>query len=130
MPNLVDVTYGRTGESVAIDRLGMREMQARAFAAREVFVATMGGADFRLGIRVFRLQVDHQHALRHADLDRGEPDPIGVIHRLEHVGDERLQFLVEGLDGRGNGLQPGVRHFEDFADGHAAQISTTAPNDK
>lgn len=32
--NVVDVTYGRTGESVHIDGLGMREMQQRVFAQR------------------------------------------------------------------------------------------------
>lgn len=35
MPNLVEVTYGRTGKSTNTDALGMREMQARAFAARD-----------------------------------------------------------------------------------------------
>ncbi|MCI5143088.1 MAG: ATP-dependent helicase, partial [Candidatus Electrothrix sp. ATG1] len=34
MPDLVNVTYARTGQSIATDALGMREMQARAFAAR------------------------------------------------------------------------------------------------
>lgn len=33
MPDLVNVTYARTGRSIAIDSLGMLEMQARAFAA-------------------------------------------------------------------------------------------------
>ena len=84
---------------------------------------------FRIGI--VGLQVDHEDALRHADLDRGEADTLGGIHRLEHVGDERLQFLVEAFDGIGNGLQPGVRHFEDFADGHmGAQISISVRNGK
>lgn len=35
MPNLIDVEYQRTGESLAVDKLGMREMQARAFEARD-----------------------------------------------------------------------------------------------
>ncbi|TWU44935.1 hypothetical protein Q31b_01060 [Novipirellula aureliae] len=35
MPNLVDVTYAQTGKSLSTDNLGMREMQARAFAARD-----------------------------------------------------------------------------------------------
>ena len=35
MPNLVDVTYARTGESTKIDGLGMRDMQRKAFAARD-----------------------------------------------------------------------------------------------
>ncbi|GAW87722.1 conserved hypothetical protein [Bathymodiolus platifrons methanotrophic gill symbiont] len=34
MPNLVDVTYAQTGESTATDNMGMREMQASAFEAR------------------------------------------------------------------------------------------------
>lgn len=34
MPNLVEVTYSQTGQSLATDRLGMREMQARAFEQR------------------------------------------------------------------------------------------------
>jgi len=34
MPNLVDVSYAQTGESLATDRLGMREMQRRAFEMR------------------------------------------------------------------------------------------------
>lgn len=33
MPDLVNVTYARTGRSIATNSLGMREMQARAFAA-------------------------------------------------------------------------------------------------
>lgn len=35
MHNLVDVTYAQTGKSTTTDRLGMREMQAKAFAARQ-----------------------------------------------------------------------------------------------
>lgn len=34
MPNLVDVTYAKTGKSLAVNDMGMREMQARAFDAR------------------------------------------------------------------------------------------------
>ena len=35
MPNLVEVNYGQTGRSTNTNALGMREMQARAFAARD-----------------------------------------------------------------------------------------------
>ena len=35
MPDLVNVTYAQTGKSLAVDHLGMRDMQARAFAARD-----------------------------------------------------------------------------------------------
>lgn len=35
MPNIVEVEYAQTGESTSIDKYGMREMQARAFSARD-----------------------------------------------------------------------------------------------
>lgn len=35
MPNLVDVSYAQTGHSLSTNTLGMREMQARAFEARD-----------------------------------------------------------------------------------------------
>ena len=34
MPNLVNVTYAQTGQSLATNKMGMREMQARVFEAR------------------------------------------------------------------------------------------------
>ena len=34
MPNLIDVEYKQTGKSLATDKMGMREMQARAFEKR------------------------------------------------------------------------------------------------
>ncbi|MDE3016270.1 MAG: ATP-dependent helicase [Pseudomonadota bacterium] len=35
MPDIVHVTYAQTGESTKIDRMGMREMQERAYEARD-----------------------------------------------------------------------------------------------
>lgn len=35
MPNLIEVSYGQTGQSTNTDALGMREMQARAYAQRD-----------------------------------------------------------------------------------------------
>lgn len=35
MPNIVDVTYHQTGESTKLNSMGMREMQARAYEARD-----------------------------------------------------------------------------------------------
>lgn len=35
MPNIVDVTYAQTGESTKINSMGMREMQERAYSARD-----------------------------------------------------------------------------------------------
>jgi len=44
MPNLVEVNYERTGRSTNTDALGMREMQARAFAARDAqHIFVLGG---------------------------------------------------------------------------------------
>ena len=34
MPNIVDVTYAQTGKSTSTNQYGMREMQERAFEAR------------------------------------------------------------------------------------------------
>lgn len=34
MPNIVDVTYAQTGKSTSTNQFGMREMQERAFEAR------------------------------------------------------------------------------------------------
>ena len=54
----------------------------------------------RLALFLDRLhQVDHQHAPGHPDLDCSEPDPGGFVHRLEHVGDQRRQRLVEAFNG-------------------------------
>ena len=36
MPNLVEVNYQQTGRSTHTDELGMREMQARAYAAADI----------------------------------------------------------------------------------------------
>ena len=85
----------------------------------DVFVPVMI-AWLGLRILVLGLEIDHQHALGHADLDRGKADAGRGIHRFEHVGDELVQFVVElvGFDLRRHGLEPGVRHFEDFADSH------------
>ena len=35
MPNIVDVAYAHTGESLKTSALGMREMQERAYAKRD-----------------------------------------------------------------------------------------------
>ncbi|WP_010654204.1 DEAD/DEAH box helicase [Fluoribacter dumoffii] len=35
MPNIIDVTYSQTGQSTKINQMGMREMQERAFLARD-----------------------------------------------------------------------------------------------
>ena len=35
MPNIVDVTYAQTGESTKVNEMGMRDMQEKAYAARD-----------------------------------------------------------------------------------------------
>ncbi|MFA5040725.1 MAG: DEAD/DEAH box helicase [Bdellovibrionales bacterium] len=35
MPNIVDVTYAQTGQSTSVNTMGMREMQERAYSARD-----------------------------------------------------------------------------------------------
>src|SRR5690606_4772710 len=53
-----------------------------------------------------------------ADLVGGEADPHRHVHRLEHVGDERAQGIVEDADLRG--MLPQHRRAEqvDREDGH------------
>ena len=66
------------------------------------------------------LQVHHQQALGHADLDRGEADAGRVVHRLEHVGDQRAQLVVDLLD-RGRDLaEDAGRGPRDAQYGHGA----------
>ena len=56
----------------------------------------------------------------HADLDRGEADAGRLVHRLEHVGDERLQLRVERLHRLGDLPEDGVGRLVDAANGHGA----------
>ncbi len=82
-----------------IEHLGIDE-HARFALVRTVivFVIAVRMTRFRLGILVLGLEIDHQHAQRHADLNRGKADAGGIVHRVEHVGDERLEFVVERGD--------------------------------
>ena len=68
------------------------------------------------------LQVDDQQADRHADLDRGKADAGRVVHRLEHVGDERLQLVVERLHRLGDLPEDGIGRLIDAANGHGADL--------
>jgi hypothetical protein len=72
---------------------------------------------------VLGLEIDRQHPQGHADLDRGEADAGGLVHRLEHVGDERLQLGVEAFDGRGDLLEQRIGNFDDFTDCHGGADS-------
>ena len=88
-----------------------------------VFVAVMRALDWRR-VEIIGLEIDHQHPLGHADLDRGKADARGVIHRLEHVFDKLLELGAELMrfNRSRDGFQPRVRHFKDFADSHRRTI--------
>ena len=44
MPNLVEVVYKQTGESTKINKMGMREMQERAYQARDCSIFAFKGS--------------------------------------------------------------------------------------
>ena len=83
-----------------------------------------------LGVGIGLLQVDHQHAGRHAHLDRREADAVGGVHGLEHVLDQRAQLGIEALDGLGHGLQARVGRLDNLANGHGQIIGLPVPNGK
>ena len=66
------------------------------------------------------LEVDHQQPDRNADLHRREADAGRLVHRLEHVGDERLQLVVERLHRLGDLPEDGIGGLIDAANGHGA----------
>ena len=72
-------------------------------------VLTTGSPTLLLGL----LQVDHQDAPGHADLDRGEADARRRVHRLEHVRDERTHLVIDLLDRRGDLPQARIGDFDD-----------------
>ena len=54
------------------------------------------------GSLAFLGEVDHQHAQRFADLDRGEPDARRVVHGIQHVAGEFAQLGIDTLHRLGN----------------------------
>ena len=56
-----------------------------------------------------------EHPQRHPDLHRSEANSGRFVHRLEHVGDQRAQFVIERGNGGGDLLEPQIGNFEDFA---------------
>jgi hypothetical protein len=78
--------------------------------------------DFRigedeLGVGIFfEADVDDGEALGDSDLRGGEADAVGLVHGLEHVGDELFKFAVEGGDGFGWSFQHEVSVFDDGID--------------
>ena len=90
--------------------------------ATAIVFARLGG-----GVGIGFLQVDHQQTDGFAHLHGGEADAGGIVHRLEHVGDERAQIIVERLDGCGHLLEHRMRCFENGADRHSGQIIVCRP---
>ena len=69
----------------------------------------------------------HGHdALRHADLDRRQPDAGRVVHGLEHVLDQRADLGVDLLDRLGDEPQPLVGQDEDVAQRHGGDVRARA----
>jgi hypothetical protein len=66
------------------------------------------------------------HALRDANLHRSKPDAGRGVHRLEHVVDERAQFLVEARDRLRAEPQFLVGDDEDVAEGHCGDLGASA----
>ncbi|WP_255505626.1 hypothetical protein [Alkalisalibacterium limincola] len=56
----------------------------------------------------------------HIDLGGGQADARRLVHRLEHVVDQRTQFVVDLLHRRGQRPQARIGEFEDFELGHGA----------
>ena len=73
MPNLIEIEYERTGSSAATDALGMREMQARAYEAR-----------------------DHQYILLKAPPASGKSRAMMFLasDKLEHQGLKKVVIAV------------------------------------
>jgi hypothetical protein len=49
--------------------------------------------------------VDHDHALVHVDLGGGQADAVGVVHGLQHVGDQGADARIDALHRLGHGVQ-------------------------
>ena len=54
------------------------------------------GVRHRLGVGIARVALDAEdhHAQRHADLRRGEPGAVLRLHRVAHVGQQRVQLAA------------------------------------
>ena len=72
------------------------------------------------------LQIDDEDAVRHADLDRRQPDPRRIVHGLQHVGDQCAVRISDGVDGPGNNAQPRIGCFDDVENGHGGDLGTGA----
>ena len=77
--------------------------------------------DEDLGLVLFLADVDDHEALVHVHLAGGQADARRVVHGLEHVVEQALEFgrrHICGLHRHGLGAQAGVGEFEDGEQGH------------
>jgi hypothetical protein len=62
--------------------------------------------------------VNHDDALVHIDLGRGEPDPRGGVHGLGHVVDEFADPVVDQLHRLRDGVQACIGIVQYIESGH------------
>ena len=78
--------------------------------------------DARVLASVALVDIHHQHALGHADLDGGQADAVGVIHGLDHVGDQRADFRIDRRDRLGHRFEARIGRGKDGANAHVREI--------
>ena len=94
---------------VAHDRLGRREVRVEDDPPRRDAVVVR--------------QLPREDPQADADLRGGEADAPRGVHRLEHVGDELADLVVDDLDGPGTLVEDGFPGDDDGTDGHGPDSS-------
>ena len=69
--------------------------------------AQLGVDQHQRGVTLLR-DIDHNQSLVHVHLGGGQPDAFGLVHGLEHVGNQRLNAFVHGRHRFGDCVQFGV----------------------
>ena len=64
----------------------------------------------------------HEEPLADPDLRGGQPDAVGGVIGLEHVGDQGAELVVEDFDFRGPAVQHGLAPDRDGQDGHVSKV--------
>jgi hypothetical protein len=78
------------------------------------------GQHDRAGLDVLAVDVEHDDALQHADLRRGEPDAGRLVHRLQHVIHQLAHLGIDRGDRLGLLLETRIGRGEDGPNGHDA----------
>lgn len=74
------------------------------------------------------LAIEDEDAASQSDLVGRQADATGVVHRLQHVGDESFETGIEDGDNLGCGIQHWVAEEADIADGHGAKVYWLTPD--